>query len=354
MRNLPIVLLLLVTAQAASATTPLCRCIGLFTAKLDQLETEDGTDISDQNLEAFQALKAENSQFKRCSEYFNLKMNAFSAGKLKMVGEDSDCAISQKTLYRISEGPLFYDMDINLEKALQEAKAEEVWVEEDNPDLEVEVTSRAWSMMDALYTGDMDAYFEFLPETYIDLQVREVLRDKVERTPDEMERSNISIPSLQFSLHIPFYRNGDVIQTILHLDATVVFDGDTAIHPVQIFAISLNGGEHWYFMDLIENDLMALAALVDEMNPFVLQTALSMKLLAENPAETHEELGDHFCECNDHLEEYDLEGLFRCMEILTLNPLFQTNDDIRAVHDYVKEHCAAHAGNIVFDIGEEE
>lgn len=51
----------------------------------------------------------------------------------------------------------------------------------------------------------------------------------------------------------------------------------------------------------------------------------------------------------NNLNDKSLEGLFACMEILTLHPVWQKEENDYIVYEYVKQHCEEHEGNIVFD-----
>lgn len=341
-------LLLLINLAAFSQTDFRCACMDIFAEKLEAIDQEEVDKLADHIGEIFFSLKAENAQFKTCSDHLSLTFSFWTKMKLNMFFSMTNCKYSETVKEMVGAGPLIYEMDFHVEKLLKEAhEGDSIQLVEDSL-VSLALSADAFTYLNASYTGDGETFCAYTPAEYLTYMEKNSFMIALEGIPALFKREKIKIKKITPVPMATFLKQDDVYTTLAKTDVEFDMKGTTKPQEQILLAVSQDAGKHWKFIRMEREKLTALGALMDYINPFAIQQKFNDEKAANYPATSPEELGTYFCDCMNENKKEDFMEMIDCMNILKLHPLWEVREIRQQVFQYVKENCEKYVGNIVF------
>ena len=329
---------------------PQCDCIEMLTDRFNAVDAAQNPILDEHLQEVFDNLREESPQFRQCSDYWSISNSLWTRRVLTGFVEADICNISEKAARFLTEdGPIFFDLNANAESRLRDRLEGDDWQTidvADHPKLLASVEAQAKRNARAMVEGDAGTYIEGLPEEVVDFFTIETLDFMVVQGKVEFDEMGVVVNTYDFSVADKAVKRGDDLQTVIDVTLGTTIDGEEFPIPLKLIALSRNKGEHWMFLNAATNDARTSATIIPWMNPFAIELMEEEMFMADYPAETAEEIVDHFCPCMNELADDDLAGLMHCSQIIAFHPMWQSDD--QAIYDVVKEKCPDHTGLMLF------
>lgn len=326
--------------QRQMPTSPNCLCFNKFLLAIEDIDTANVEDLESTLSTAFHELKQQDPSFKRCSDYLSISHSQWSKSKMKMLMSQSGCQITEKTKWLIENGPLIYELGVFTENHLKTQEQVENYEQVSDTILWNAIMNRYAYLKEKMPTFTDEQILKVQHPFYVDFIGKEFILSFSKHMDKRMTEMKLESTVTSSKQNHSFIKQDNVLSTLFEVEVTMTMRGKESKRTSNVLAFSTDSGENWYFVNLDFFKVEAISAIFPFLNSQALQALNNAAKASKYPANTPEELANHYCHCIDNaLEMKSIVKEMKCWQMIPKHPVWQQKENRQEMYDAVAKGC---------------